>query len=675
MRETDHWVATARLSPDATIQSLPRCGVAAPAFSVAEVRREWDRWRSRPHCPAEILLKLGGAALNHGEPILAYDILSREPEAVAGQPDPMASEEPLRLRLRQLSALALAQSGATRRAGQVLEQLHQEGNEDPETLGILGRVHKDLARAAPTELERQAEYRKSLACYLEGFEKSDTLYRRSPGGSHAADAYYCGINAATLRVLLGDLPEARRTASRVREICEAQVALSKEGGPTYWLLATLGEAELIAGRLAQASRWYQAAVKEAGGNWRELSSTRRQARLLARCLGQSTEVLDALFPDLTLVVFAGRDGAGGDRQPDETLADCLRTDFGRRLHNTGIIAGYLSGVSPATLIFGEALLEHGAEAHWVLPYHREQCRRLLDPIPERQARFDHLLARAASIADAAERSCLDERVNARFAALHAYGSARLRAARLDATLELWGLPEAPGRYDDDGSFLLAHWRRLGCSWQTLDMPARVLLPPAVPPDSARSEAPVDLHGSHDIVAMLFADVKDYSQLNDPALLRFSLFFLGSVAGVLETHTPGIISRRTAGDGLFIVFRTLEAAVAAAMALRDLVAGADWEALGLPALGIRISLDAGPVYIISNAMSQGLDVCGRYANRAARIEPVTPPNEVYASETFTSLYVAGGNTAFAFEYVGQTQLPKGFGFTPLYRVGRNQKTCP
>ena len=44
-------------------------------------------------------------------------------------------------------------------------------------------------------------------------------------------------------------------------------------------------------------------------------------------------------------------------------------------------------------------------------------------------------------------------------------------------------------------------------------------------------------------------------------------------------------------------------------------------------------------------------------------------KAYKSEAFAALQIAAGSRAFRFDYVGQTQLPKGFGLTPLYCVNR------
>jgi class 3 adenylate cyclase len=167
-------------------------------------------------------------------------------------------------------------------------------------------------------------------------------------------------------------------------------------------------------------------------------------------------------------------------------------------------------------------------------------------------------------------------------------------------------------------------------------------------------------------AMLFGDVKGYSKLSDIELYHFSRQYLPRVAAVLNLHEGAILSRRTAGDGLFLVFTDLSAAAQVALELRDMVADTHWEECGLPSsMGVRISLDAGPVYGYRDAITTRAEVCGMYVNRAARIEPITPPNQVYASEAFAALYVVLSRKPLQFNYVGQTQLPKGFGWTPLY----------
>jgi class 3 adenylate cyclase len=170
--------------------------------------------------------------------------------------------------------------------------------------------------------------------------------------------------------------------------------------------------------------------------------------------------------------------------------------------------------------------------------------------------------------------------------------------------------------------------------------------------------------------MLFADIKGYGLLDDAGLRRFTEYYLPEIARTLEAFKPQILLQEMTGDGLFLVFSDITVAIKTAVELRRSVFQTSKRASGLPSLQIRISLDAGPVYTFNNPVTRHPAVCGTYVNRAARIEPITPPNEVYASETFAALYVASGATAFRFDYVGQTQLPKGFGYVPLYCVSEN-----
>jgi class 3 adenylate cyclase len=55
------------------------------------------------------------------------------------------------------------------------------------------------------------------------------------------------------------------------------------------------------------------------------------------------------------------------------------------------------------------------------------------------------------------------------------------------------------------------------------------------------------------------------------------------------------------------------------------------------------------------------------SRGARIEPITPPGEVYASENFAAIAAAQKIADFRCEYVGQLPLAKGSGTFGIYHV--------
>jgi class 3 adenylate cyclase len=648
---------------------LQRLGSTA-AISLAELRDLWRQCKSSPfRCPAEIHLRLGERMLKQGEAILAYDVLSEGLGALEPGAGATESLEPLRVRVNQLLALALAQSGASERSKGILLKLCEQGFATPETLGLLGRVYKDLAGKEASQAGRNQCLEQAFQSYFAGFEKADSAFRLQGKDADAGDAGYCGINAATLQVLRNRIAEARVLAQRVKQIClnRSRQAEATGGRADYWLIATLAEAELIGGRYAEAEVAYRTAVQLVQGNWRELCSTRRQARLLAAPLGLAPGFVERLFPLISIAVFAApalaRLAAEGKMSEWEQRQ---KEELKQRLAAADVVCGYASALSPADLLFIETMLETGREINVVLPCPRQVCRRVFEPVAAWAARFDSLLSRVNLVTEDTQPSCLDEGVNRAFARLRALGAGLLRAQRLDAALQVWGMEDArlPAAWQNSSS-VSSSFASISCPYETIkEEPWFSPTGPAQPANGAVREE------NYAIRAMLFGDVKGYSKLSDVELLRFAREFMRRAADVLGGHSARILSRRTAGDGLFLVFADLEVASAVALQLRDMVASTRWDECGLPPnLGIRISLDAGPVYTFEDPVTQHDEVCGAYVNRAARIEPITPPNEVYASEAFASLSIVTGSKAFRFDYVGQTELPKGFGLTPLYCVNR------
>jgi class 3 adenylate cyclase len=74
-----------------------------------------------------------------------------------------------------------------------------------------------------------------------------------------------------------------------------------------------------------------------------------------------------------------------------------------------------------------------------------------------------------------------------------------------------------------------------------------------------------------------------------------------------------------------------------------------------------------VYSCRDPVTTSRTYFGSHVNHAARIEPVTPPGAIYASEHFAALSAFEGVADFTFEYAGQIPLPKDFGVYPLYSL--------
>ena len=61
--------------------------------------------------------------------------------------------------------------------------------------------------------------------------------------------------------------------------------------------------------------------------------------------------------------------------------------------------------------------------------------------------------------------------------------------------------------------------------------------------------------------------------------------------------------------------------------------------------------------------------GSHVSRTARIEPVTPPAEVYVTEPFAAALVLSGHDRLACDYVGHMPAAKDFGQLRMYRLRR------
>jgi class 3 adenylate cyclase len=170
---------------------------------------------------------------------------------------------------------------------------------------------------------------------------------------------------------------------------------------------------------------------------------------------------------------------------------------------------------------------------------------------------------------------------------------------------------------------------------------------------------------------LFADVAGFSKLNEDQMPAFIHNFLGIVAATLDRSGTAPIKRNTWGDGLFLAFEEIGDAGRFALDLNDRVRSIDWAASGLPKnLGLRTALHVGPVYLCTDPVTRLPNCIGTHVSHTSRIEPVTPTNEVYASEAFAALWVAQVVNEFTCRYVGHLHLAKQYGVHATYHVTRS-----
>jgi class 3 adenylate cyclase len=600
----------------------------------------------------------GERLLEAGESLLAYDTLAGGLKQFPGD-----------VRLRQLLALSLARTGASRLANQILTELANEGVADEETLGLLGRTHKDLWTDSSDDQERRHHLGLAFRYYREAHERSQ--------------GYWSGINAATMALLLGRREEAAKLAGRVREQCLNLRKRPKGRENPYWLLATLGEAALLLGNQTEAEDWYSQASALARRRLGDVASTRRNARLIGRYLGLDAGRLDACLHIPSVVVFSGhlidRPGRNGPRFPPQ-LEPAVRDAIREWLRSADAGFGYAAAACGSDILFLEALLEAGTEAHVVLPYNRDQfLEDSVDIVPGSNwaARYEQVLARAAGVITASDHRMAGGGRSYEYGFLILDGYAAMRADELDTELvclAVWdGLPgDGPG--GTAGS--VERWRASGRHVEVIDLAAirgqhgldLTPVPGPAPPIAAAGAPPGDPAFEPEIVGLLFGDVRGFSRLTEEQIPAFVTQVLGAVATELARSPHRPLLANTWGDGLYFVFRTVQETGEFALQLSEAMRGVDWAARGLPAdLGLRIGLHTGPVYACLDPVTGRRNYLGAHVSRAARIEPITPPGEVYASGAFAALARTEQVREFVCAYVGQTPHAKGYGTFPTYVV--------
>lgn len=171
-----------------------------------------------------------------------------------------------------------------------------------------------------------------------------------------------------------------------------------------------------------------------------------------------------------------------------------------------------------------------------------------------------------------------------------------------------------------------------------------------------------------IAGILFADVVGFGALSDIEVVHFHYEFLGAVGRLLALSRYPPLVRNTWGDGLYLIFETVRDAGVFALELCAMTTDTNWAGVALPdTLSVRVGLHAGPLFDFSDRVTGQLTLGGRHVTRAARVEPVTPPGMVYATQEFAALAAAYGVTEFICEPVGRVQLAKKAGMTPLFVV--------
>jgi class 3 adenylate cyclase len=147
-----------------------------------------------------------------------------------------------------------------------------------------------------------------------------------------------------------------------------------------------------------------------------------------------------------------------------------------------------------------------------------------------------------------------------------------------------------------------------------------------------------------------ADMRSMLRLHDRLLKRTVHFYEGRYI-------------KSTGDGMLSVFRGTTNAVQCGMAIQDTVAEYNQGVPPENRLRVRVALDLGDVGWTSRK-----DIAGDAVNIAARIETITPPDEIYISGT---VYQAMNKTEAPSEFVDNVNLKGIEAPIAIYRIPRGQ----
>lgn len=561
-----------------------------------DVRALLQLWKNRPKhlWPKAVDLYAVAAEYfcQHGEAFAAIDVCQEGLRFYPGYP-----------RLIQLKAWALAQSGATDRAQELLAELDRGSNGGTETWGLLARTCKDMAAAEPDSLKKRELLSTALRHYEKGYEFSLTTGRPD---------YYPAINCAALCIRLADEKKAREWAERAGELA------ANETPRGLWAEATLAEAALILGHTTDAMEHYRAFARECGSQRAVIASARRQVvqifgsdpparQFLAECL--------PLPPVYTL--------AADTKAPVQTPAVAILCPW-----------------APDDVATVNELFAQDTEVHLVFPFPLENY----GPAHLRMSleQVNAWKGRAASITLAHPLGAELTVEIASFCAFLQIGRARRLAETWSTDLSFPRPPDLPGA----GEALQAYQSTMLALHEGRANAAGVFSP--------RSMAFADVVGYGQL------DEPQVAYFQQTILPQIAEFFRKADCPPLFVQTwgdafyLGFGSVREGGLAALALRRFFSKVPWCDLGFKK-------------PLKLRLGLHSGPVITATDPFNGNIYFTGTVVSRAARIEPLTDEDQIFCSDAFSAVASALKLRDLTLTFAGTYLLPKNAGEEPLFRL--------
>lgn len=587
------------------------------------------------------------AFFNNGEFFRSYDLAR---EAFEASPEHMA--------FAHLAVLSLADAGAVEMALTKFAVFGLDRCEDLEARSLLARLNKDLGFAA-SGARRLAFHEQARAIYEEAYRHA----------TDPAQAYYPGVNAASLALWCGDVAGSGRLATEVLSLLK-ELPRTDSVSERYWRLATEAEACLILRRLEEVKELLASLHALAAENYAQVATTIRQLHRIVVALGLPHDVLRVLVLPATIHysghIIAASGKAGRFLAEEEPV---VRGKIEELLAAQNVGAGYGSLAAGADILFAESLLARGAALHVILPFTiADFIKFSVAPAGEAWVgRFDACLAGARSVRYATEDAFLHHDRLFQYSSHLAMGLAVLAARHMQSPVMQCALWDGVATRGIAGTVSdLQTWRKTGYPQHILRCGGREGEEDLtfVAPDKPQGDA------GREIRAMLFGDLHGFSKLTDTELPLFAAHIMGPFSEVIHAFRGRTSFVNTWGDGIFVVLEDVCAAADWALTMQERMKHIDLVPAGLPAdLQLRLGGHLGPVYQLMDPVLERINFYGSHVSRAARIEPVTPEGCIYVTETFAAILALNDSRNFACDYAGYTEMAKHYGRLRIFLLRR------
>ncbi len=549
---------------------------------------------------------------------------------------------------------SVVRSGALERGQQLYEQLGVGRQSDVDSQSLGARILKDQALGTEAANRKQ---RLSLAA-----QAYEDVYRN-------AQSSYPAVNAATLYYLASERDKAATLAAATLAACEQEEPDRDIG--RYWHSATIAEAALVLGDVKRAEAALADASAITAADFTARATTRKQLRLVCAAANLPTSLLAPIaVPDVAF--FAGHiispPGISGRFPANQE--EVVRGEIAKVLdaHPVGFAFGSLA--AGADIIIAELCLERGVDLHVVLPFNREEfiAESVASAGPEWIARFrachDRCNTRAmegrGSVSYATDGKYLNDDSLFTYCADYAMGLAMIRADALDADLRMIAVYDGKGGsgVGTDGNI---------AAWEAMSLPVHVIAPRSDFKPKLRPPAePQTRELAREPRAVLFGDVKGFSALEEHHLPIFHAEFMGRVSDVLESFGDKVLYRNSWGDAIYVVFADAMSCAKCGLAIQRTIRETDFAALGIDVdLSLRLSGHYGPVFAGHDYICREPTFFGAHVTLAARIEPITPPGEVYVTEAMAAAVALSREPSVDCDYVGVLPMAKGYGKIRMY----------